>query len=127
MTPSRWRRSSCAGQKQPPARIAVSVFLLITLIPPMTLFPHVVSKTTPGRPAGPAEVSGQCSTKAQARTGILVLGLDRFWAVSGGPGHGWPSCLDCGPPLRGGGEHPEANGEHGHGSRRQSPAPGVAR
>jgi hypothetical protein len=29
MTPSRWRSSSCASQKQPPARIAVSVFSLI--------------------------------------------------------------------------------------------------
>src|SRR3954454_20577290 len=31
MTPSRWRSSSCTPQKQPPARIAVSVLSLISL------------------------------------------------------------------------------------------------
>jgi len=31
--PSRWRSSSCAGQKQPPARIAISVFSLIAVLP----------------------------------------------------------------------------------------------
>jgi hypothetical protein len=36
-----------AGQKQPAARIAVSVFSLIAVLPP-----KVTLKTTPGRPAG---------------------------------------------------------------------------
>ena len=54
MTPSRWRGSSCAGQKQPQARIAVSVSVIAVLSS------EVLSQISLGRPARPSTATDHC-------------------------------------------------------------------
>src|SRR5580693_8166088 len=127
MTPLRRRSSSCAGQKHPAARIAVSVFSLIADLPPENRGsspPKVLLNVTPGRPASTLDAIGGCHDgppprkerhmiEADGRSGdtrVAVIGTGIMGAAmasnliaAGLPTTVWDRSPDATAPLAGAG------------------------
>src|SRR4051794_41541691 len=103
MTPSRWRSSSWTPQKQPPARMAVSVVSFIALFLPRSSvsasLTHLLYGGAGERPAGGGHLDGAEQMRGERRP------------AGGGAGvahprvHGAPAGVAGAPPAPGGRAH----------------------